>query len=94
MLKIECLVCDKALVLPKFVNINKYDGQIKCKKCKSLLYVKFLKGELQKYKIVEKAKPKPKDIKIIVENERAKYLVEHMGDRLRKPESGDSKSLS
>jgi hypothetical protein len=53
MVKIQCLACDKTLVLPQFVNTNNYDGQVVCQECKSLLYLKLVEEELLKYKIVE-----------------------------------------
>ncbi|MBA7702050.1 hypothetical protein ES703_110801 [subsurface metagenome] len=59
MVEIECLACGKA-IKPRQLNDTdnydtaNYDGQIVCQKCKSLLYVKLVKGKVQKYKIVEK----------------------------------------
>jgi transcription elongation factor Elf1 len=51
--KIECLVCGKLVKLPQFIDIDSYDGQVVCKECKSLLYMKLVKGKVQKYKVVE-----------------------------------------
>ena len=53
MAEIQCLACDKTLKLPQFVYTDNYDGQVVCQECKSLLYVKLVKGKVQKYKIVE-----------------------------------------
>ena len=56
--KIECLACGKA-IKPRQLNdtenydTENYDGQIVCQECKSLLYVKLVKGKIQKYKVVE-----------------------------------------
>jgi len=51
--KVECLACGKLVKLPQFIDIDSYDGQVVCKECKSLLYVKLVKGKVQKYKVVE-----------------------------------------
>lgn len=53
MVKVECLACGKLVKLPQFIDIDSYDGQVVCKECKSLLYVKLVKGKVQKYKVVE-----------------------------------------
>ena len=57
MVEIECLACDKTLKLPQFVNTDNYDGQVVCPECKALLYVKFVKSKVLKYKIVERLRP-------------------------------------
>jgi hypothetical protein len=54
MVEIECLECDKVLVLPQFINTNNYDGQVVCHKCKALLYIKLVNNEVRKYKIIER----------------------------------------
>ncbi len=57
--EIECLACGKA-IKPRQLNdtenynTENYDGQIVCQECKSLLYVKLVKGKVQKSKIVER----------------------------------------
>ena len=59
MVEIECLACEKA-IKPQQLNdtdnydTESYDGQVVCQECKSLLYVKLIKGKVQKYKVVEK----------------------------------------
>lgn len=61
MVEIECLACGKA-IKPRQLNdtenydTENYDGQIVCQnqECKSLLYVKLVKGKVQKSKIVKK----------------------------------------
>ncbi|MBI3931348.1 MAG: hypothetical protein HY325_04930 [Chloroflexi bacterium] len=58
MLEIECLACDKTLELPKYINTDNYDGQLVCSKCKALLHLKFVKDELLKYKLIERARPR------------------------------------
>ena len=58
MLEIECLACGKA-IKPRQLNdtdnydTENYDGQVVCQECKSLIYVKLVKGKVQKYKIIE-----------------------------------------
>ncbi len=58
MVEIECLACSKA-IKPRQLNdtdnydAENYDGQVVCQECKSLLYVKSVKGKVQKSKVVE-----------------------------------------
>ena len=59
MVDIECLACGKAIKPQQLNDSNNYDtenydGHVVCQECKSLLYVKLVKGKVQKYKIVEK----------------------------------------
>jgi uncharacterized Zn finger protein (UPF0148 family) len=54
MVEIECLVCGKTIVIPKFIDTNNYDGQVTCPECKSLLQVKLVGSKVRKYKVVEK----------------------------------------
>ena len=54
MVKIECLVCGKAIKIPQYIDTERYDGQVVCQECKSLLHVKLVKGKVQKRKVVEK----------------------------------------
>jgi DNA-directed RNA polymerase subunit RPC12/RpoP len=51
---VECLACGKPVKLPQFIDTDSYDGQVVCKKCGALLYVKFAKGKVQKYRIVDR----------------------------------------
>ena len=58
MVEIECLACGEAIKSKQLndtdnYDTENYDGQVVCKKCNSLLYVKLVKGKVQKYKIVE-----------------------------------------
>ena len=57
MVEIECLVCGKTIKMPKYINPEKYDGQVVCQECKSRLHVKLVQGKVQKYKLVEKSMP-------------------------------------
>lgn len=58
MAEIECLACGK-VVKPRQLtdtdnyDTDNYDGQVVCQECNSLLYVKMVKGKIQKYKIVD-----------------------------------------
>jgi hypothetical protein len=65
MVEIPCLACDKVLELPQFINVDNYDGQLVCSKCKALLHVKFVKGKLLRYKIIERLR-KGEPVKIVV----------------------------
>lgn len=51
-MKIECLVCLKETAIPKNLNIQKYDGQITCRECGSLLQVKLVKSKVEQCKVV------------------------------------------
>ena len=59
MVEIECLACGKA-IKPHQLNdsdnydTENYDGHVVCQECKSLLYVKLVKGKVQKHKVIEK----------------------------------------
>jgi len=57
MVEIECLVCGKTIVIPKFIDTNNYDGQVTCPECKSLLHVKLGGGKVRKYEVVERKSP-------------------------------------
>ena len=53
MVRILCLVCGKPIKIPQYIDTERYDGQVVCQECKSLLHVKLVKGKVQKYIIVE-----------------------------------------
>jgi len=53
-LEINCLVCDKRIKIPEFIDTENYDGQISCPACHSLLHVKLYKSKLRKYEVVER----------------------------------------
>jgi len=53
MLKIECLACGKTIKVPQYIDTEKYDGQVVCEECNSLLYLKLVKERVQKYNIAE-----------------------------------------
>ena len=51
MTEIECLVCGTPLVMPKWVDTDKYDGQVVCRNCGSLLQIKLVKSKVQGVKV-------------------------------------------
>lgn len=51
-MKIECLVCLKETAIPRNLNTEKYDGQITCRECGSLLQVKLVKSKVEQCKVV------------------------------------------
>jgi DNA-directed RNA polymerase subunit RPC12/RpoP len=56
-MKIECLVCLKETAIPNNLNAQKYDGQITCRECGSLLQVKLVKSKVEQCKIVRVGHP-------------------------------------
>ncbi len=63
MVEIECLACGKTIKIPPFIDTEKYDGQVTCQECNSLLYVKLVQEKVQKYKVVENKRER--DVKLI-----------------------------
>lgn len=63
MVEISCLACSKIIKMPQYIDTEKYDGQVVCEECNSLLYIKLVKGKVEKYKLIEN-KRKP-DVKLI-----------------------------
>jgi DNA-directed RNA polymerase subunit RPC12/RpoP len=61
MVEIECLVCGKAIEIPKFIDTNNYDGQVTCPECASLLHVKLVGAKVRKYMVVER---KPRSLTV------------------------------
>jgi len=87
MIEIECLACDKTLKLPQSIDMDNYDGQLVCSKCKALLHVKLVKGKLRKYKIVERVRPENRTTTIIVQDKATKARLLHIAERTRKSEN-------
>jgi len=56
-MKIECLVCLKETAIPNNLNTRKYDGQITCRECGSLLQVKLVKSKVEQCKVVRVGHP-------------------------------------
>lgn len=54
MVEIECHLCETTFSLPQCVDTDKYDGEVVCPNCRSLLRVKLAKGKLQKREFVKK----------------------------------------
>lgn len=57
-MKIECLICLKETIIPKNINTERYDGQITCRECGSLLQVKLVKSKVEQCKVVRVGHPK------------------------------------
>ena len=55
MVKVKCLVCDKPLKLPEYIDTEDYDGEVVCQECQSLLYIKLVKSKVQKYRLKQRA---------------------------------------
>lgn len=51
MVQIECLLCEKPIELPKYIDTEDYDGEVVCQECESLLYIKLVKSKVRKYRI-------------------------------------------
>ncbi len=56
-MKIECLVCLRETAIPNNLNTQKYDGQITCRECGSLLQVKLVKSKVEQCKVVRVGHP-------------------------------------
>ena len=57
-LKIECLVCLKETAIPRNLNTDRYDGQITCRECGSLLQVKLVKSKVEQCRIERVGHPR------------------------------------
>ncbi len=77
MVKINCLQCGRLLKFPSYIDPEDYDGQIRCNKCKALLYIKFKSSEVKKYKLIGKQpNTYPHDIRVITAVPRPDYSKE------------------
>lgn len=54
MVEIECLLCEKPIKLPKYIDTENYEGEVVCQECQSLLYIKLVKSKLQKYRVKQR----------------------------------------
>ena len=54
MVEINCLVCEKPIKFPPYIDSEDYDGHIFCHECNLLLYIKLKSSKVKKYKVVEK----------------------------------------
>jgi len=52
--KINCIVCEKPIKFPSYIDPEDYDGNIFCHECNLLLYVRLKAAKVKKYKVVEK----------------------------------------
>jgi len=76
MVEIECLACRKNIKIPQYTDTEKYDGQLVCQECKSLLHVKLMKGKVQKYKVVKNKSEDFNFTKLIMRQQRSKINKE------------------
>jgi len=58
MVDIKCLVCGESLEIPPYVDTEKYDGQVSCKACGSLLHIKLAGAKVQGYNLVPSKSPR------------------------------------
>jgi len=56
MIEIGCLACSKIIKMPQYIDTEKYDGQVVCEECNSLLYIKLVKGKVEN--ITSKGSPR------------------------------------
>jgi len=54
MVEINCIVCEKPIKFPSYIDPEDYDGHLFCHECNLLLYVKLKSAKVKKYKVVEK----------------------------------------
>lgn len=87
--KIDCLGCMQELIIPKWINKDDYKGQVRCDKCRGLLYLKYKDGKLREYKLVEMGTPFETKIQILHEDLKESKKVNHkeMLERVRELES-------
>ena len=52
--EIECHLCGDIFSPSTCVDMNNYDGEVKCPKCGAILHVKLTNGKLQKRKVVDR----------------------------------------
>ena len=82
--KIACLACGKTVRIPQYIDYNRYDGQLVCQKCESLLHIIFVKGKVQKYKVVENKSKSSNWVKLVESAQEAqKQQREGMKDSSR-----------
>jgi len=75
MVEIECLVCGKTIKMPQYIDTEKYDGQVVCQECGSLLHIKLVGSKVRGYKVVGKSSRKIE--KLLEELKRAKTESEN-----------------
>ena len=54
MVEIQCLICEKLIKFPSYIDPDDYDGQVVCQECNSLLHIKLKSSKVKEYKVVEK----------------------------------------
>lgn len=67
--KIECLFCYEPIDIPKYIDLEEYEGEIVCKNCHTRASIKFANSpKPTKYKVVKEGAPR--EIKVITAIER------------------------
>jgi len=53
--RVTCLgvTCGKVIKFPQYINPEKYDGDVRCQECKSLMHVKLEGSKVLKYSLKE-----------------------------------------
>jgi len=54
MIEIECLLCEKPIKLPEYIDTENYEGEVVCQECESLLYIKLVNSKVQKYRVKQR----------------------------------------
>jgi len=54
--EINCIVCEKPIKFPSYIDPDDFDGNIFYHKCNLLLYLKLKSAKVKKYKVVDKQK--------------------------------------
>jgi hypothetical protein len=54
--EINCIVCEKPIKFPSYIDPDDFDGNIFCHNCNLLLYLKLKSAKVKKYKVVDKQK--------------------------------------
>ena len=63
--KINCIVCEKPIKFPSYIDPEDYDGHIFCHECNLLLYVRLKAAKVTKYKLAAKQpKVQPGNIEV------------------------------
>jgi len=57
-MQIECIICGNSTILRRNSDTKKYDGQVFCQKCTSLIHVKLAESKIVEYKILDKLSKK------------------------------------
>jgi hypothetical protein len=50
--EINCIVCEKPIKFPSYIDPDDYEGHIFCHECNLLLYLKMKSSRVRKYQVV------------------------------------------